>query len=87
MKLFSERQGLTKPTDVIIKGYMTLEIQNAICNCFDKLRARLDDRYLLIEKAIWTNFFDKRITLFPESFRVATNYIEDEKVEWYKNLI
>ena len=41
MKLFSERYGYTKPSDVIIREKITPEIQNAICSCYDKLKNRL----------------------------------------------
>ena len=40
MKLFSERYGYTKPSDVIIREKITPEIQNAICSCYDKLKNR-----------------------------------------------
>ena len=43
MKLFSERYGYTKPSDVIIREKITPEIQNAICSCYDKLKNRLDE--------------------------------------------
>lgn len=38
MKLFSERNGYIKPADVIIRGQISLEIQNAICSCYDMIR-------------------------------------------------
>ena len=47
MKLFSERYGYTKPSDVIIREKITPEIQNAICSCYDKLKNRLFYRHTL----------------------------------------
>ena len=34
MKLFSERYGYTKPSDVIIREKITTVIQNSVYNCF-----------------------------------------------------
>ena len=36
-KLFSQRYGYTSLADAIIREDMTESIQNAICNCYDKL--------------------------------------------------
>ena len=47
MKLFSERYGYTKPSDVIIREKITPEIQNAICSCYDKLKNRLFLAYII----------------------------------------
>ena len=61
MKLFSERYGYTKPSDVIIREKITPEIQNAICSCYDKLKNRLNaiQAYILIQIHIlhWNSIY------------------------------
>lgn len=42
-KLFSERNGLIKPSSIIIKNGITENIINAISSCFSRLRDDLDD--------------------------------------------
>ena len=99
MKLFSERYGYTKPSDVIIREQITPEIQNAICSCYDRLigwfheyrnykeEAQLD--YLELEEYLWTNVLNKRIADFSKNgsyYIVATTYIENVSHEWYEKL-
>lgn len=50
MALFSERNGYVKPQDILIKEYITPDIQNAICNClydFTSVRLKLPDIQLV----------------------------------------
>lgn len=86
MALFSERYGYTKPSDVIITKRVTLEIQNAICSCYDNLRMRISDMYILMEKVVWTNFLNERSAYFQNTFSVVTDYIEKADTEWYSKL-
>lgn len=69
MRLFSERYGYTKPSDVIIRERITPEIQNAICSCYDKLPKFFmdsglymqgDGAYMEMEKYLWTYFLNNR---------------------------
>lgn len=93
MVLFSERYGYTKPSDVIIREQITPEIQNAICNCFDKLRSSLSyselgyvhSHYPKIERKIWEYFQNKKLKDWHNQV-VAINYIEDKSNEWYEKL-
>lgn len=91
MALFSERNGYTKVSDVIIRERITPEIQNAICTCFDKLY----DIYNLegyrqiqesLDKYIWTKFLNKRLFHFDDKDFDPADYIEDPNVQWYKKL-
>lgn len=97
MKLFSERYGYTKPSDIIIREEITPEIRNAICSCFDKLPERFqtldlyygDNPYYDMEKYLWTYFLNQRENEFRHgnSYHiVATAFIEDENNPWYKKL-
>lgn len=42
---FSERYGYEKLSDMIIRERITIDIQNAICNCYEKLH---EDCYKII---------------------------------------
>ena len=95
MKLFSERYGYTHPSDVIIRERITPEIQNAICNCYDKLPKLLYEFYTSynmyedLELHIWTKFLNMREYNFYDRFNhriVATPYLEDPNNQWYKKL-
>lgn len=97
MRLFSERYGYIKPSEVIIREKVTSEIQNAICSCYDRLKWDLnkaksiyaEDPYIEMEKYLWTFFLNKREGEFQDgrSYHVvATFYIEDKSVEWFKKL-
>ena len=96
MKLFSERYNYTKPSDVIIREQITLEIQNAICSCYDRLQDALpktgnyyENPYVELEKYLWTYFLNQREGNFREGIQyhiVATLFLEDEHNPWYKKL-
>ena len=95
-KLFSERYGYTKPSDVIVREYITREIQNAICSCYDKLTdlflevSRYPEAdYIELEKYLWINVLNERAANFSNgrSYHiVATNIIEDVAKQWYEKL-
>lgn len=98
MKLFSERYGYTKPSDVIIREKITPEIQKAICSCYDKLKNRLfldsglyfdTDPYIALEQYLWTYFLNNREGDFQDGRRyyiVATAFLEDKNNSWYRKL-
>ena len=94
MKLFSERYGYIKPSDVIIRERITPEIQNAIYNCFfylieklsfgDTKYSRYNYTYNNIETEVWVHFFNGKKTSYEYQF--ILNRIEDDTYEWYKKL-
>lgn len=92
MASFSERYGYTKPSDVIIREKITPEIQNAILNCYDKLRASLEvpqvDEpeyiYYNMERYLWTYFLNQRESLFRTN--IISDYINEPINLWYKKL-
>lgn len=96
MELFSERYGYLKPSEIIIREKITIEIQNAICSCFDRLEGDLRSTtvgslftYIDLEKHIWTYFFNQRESKFYDrsSYQiVVTPYIEAKSVEWFRKL-
>lgn len=97
MGLFSERHGYLKPSEIIIREKITLEIQNAICSCYDRLKHNLcstkgsynNDPYMDLEKYLWTFFLNNREGEFQDGriyHIVATAYIENDSVEWFKKL-
>ena len=69
MALFSERYGYMKPPEVIIRGEITEEIENAICSAYDYLKewmndiddhAEYDHYYNEMGVFLWTQFLNKR---------------------------
>jgi hypothetical protein len=49
--LFSERNGFTKSSGVIIRGEITKNIVNSLSSCFTPLKEKLDDADYLIGEA------------------------------------
>lgn len=97
MALFSERYDYINPTDIIIRGRITPDIQNAICSCFDALpdifykTCVADDmEYDRMERYLWTRFLNKRESKFPLDFfsdqLVAVPFIEDAAQSWHRKL-
>ncbi len=91
MILFSERYGFVKPSDVIIRESMPIDVQNAICSCFDRLNNTHPDIYKKMERHIWTSFLNKRESDFVRSdYRIynytATSMITSKGVDWYFKL-
>lgn len=97
-KLFSERYGYTKPSDVIIREQITLALQNAICSCYDQLpmtfyRAfhgnhSLDackQEYCKLERYVWKYFFNQRENNYNKYDTIITKYFEG-KADWYLKL-
>ena len=95
-KLFSERYGYTKPSEVIVREQITPALQNAICSCYDQLTEFFSDvstypetDYIEMEKYLWTNVLNERAANFSNgrSYHiVAANIIEDTKKPWYEKL-
>lgn len=93
---FSERNGYTKPSVIIIRETLTPEIQNAICSCYDRLpkNIKIDnviyDCRLLIEKHLWTKFLNKReadiYRGISEYHRVYGEFIQSKDNKWYEKL-
>lgn len=76
-KLFSERYGYTKPSDVLITEDAQEEIVNAICTCFDKLQELLNSDTLIenesdkytsfnLNRDVWIYFLHKRARDFDD---------------------
>lgn len=96
MTRFSERYGYVKPSEVLIREDMPLDIQNAICTCFDKveefLRIQMDDyndadwEYKKLEKYLWVYFLNNREAHFNYHHPVATAFLEDDDELWFKKL-
>lgn len=96
MTRFSERYGYVKPSDVLIREDMPLDIQNAICTCFDKveefLRIQMNDytngvkEYRKLEKYLWVYFLNNREAHFNYDHSVATAFLEDDDELWFKKL-
>lgn len=86
MGLFSERYGYVKPSEVLIREEITIEIQNAICSCIDRLSTNLAyDTENKIARYVWTSYLKQRELNFKNPSFI-TNYIESSKTPWYNKL-
>ena len=96
MKRFSERNGYVKPSEVLIREDIPLNIQNAICTCFDNLEIFLQKQmgnntegvreYKKLEKYLWIYFLNNREACFSYRYPVATKFLEDDDELWFKKL-
>lgn len=92
MASFSERYGYTKPSDVFIKEEITEPIRNSIINWLCSLRNDNQSTYDIIEFYLWRNYFNYLIDDFEYNQRIVykqsiiMNYINSDKIEWYKKL-
>lgn len=94
MALFSERYGYVKVSDVIIRERITIEIQNAICTCFDKLVdiyklagfSYADSEYVELEQHVWTKFLNQRLAHYNHYDYCLVRYIEDSSKQWFQKL-
>lgn len=95
-KLFSERYGYTKPSDVIVREQMTPALQNAICSCYDQLtnviyhKSRLSydaskNVYYDMERYVWKYFFEQRENRYSRLDEIITKYITGNAT-WYLKL-
>ena len=100
-KLFSQRYGYTSLADVIIREDMPESIQNAICNCYDKM-TDVDipdpdvEGYVGVKNALteylWCNFLNNRAEDLYEKFRygeiidVFIDTLFDNEFPWYSKL-
>jgi|WetSurMetagenome_2_1015567.scaffolds.fasta_scaffold107148_2 hypothetical protein len=97
MASFSERYGYTKPSEVLIREHITPEIQNAICNCYDRLKNRFfisglhrgENPYIDMEQYTWTYFLNLRESEFGDEMNyhtVAISLINDKSNPWYEKI-
>lgn len=91
MALFSERYGYTKPSDVIIRKDITIDVQNAICNCYEDLEERMGNYYLNLQEYIWTNHYNLRKSEFNKNFHYSNfnlfiNAFESSNIKWFQKL-
>lgn len=89
MTRFSERYGYTQVSNVLIREKLTIDIQNAICGCYDELKKRMERvssrMYPSLEEVVWIRFLNKRSGNFSPHYIVATTFLESEEI-WYKKL-
>lgn len=100
-KSFSQRYGYTSLANVIIREDMPESIQNAICNCYDKMPdANIPDHdvggYVGVKNALteylWCNFLNNRAEDLYEKYRygeIIDAFIDtllDNEFPWYSKL-
>jgi hypothetical protein len=96
MALFSERYGYMKPSQVIIRGGITEEIENAVCSAFDYLKEWMNDidshmeydhSYNEMGVFLWTQFLNKRKEEYWYRNRnIPVEVIKDRDMPWYRKL-
>lgn len=96
MALFSERYGYMKPSQVIIRGGITEDIENAVCSAFDYLKEWMNDidshmeydhSYNEMGVFLWTQFLNKRKEEYWYRNRnIPVEVIKDRDMPWYRKL-
>ena len=96
MALFSERYGYMKPSEVIIRGGITEEIENAVCSAYDYLKewmndiddhAEYDHYYNEMGVFLWTQFLNKRKDEYWRRTRnIPVEVVKDIDMPWYRKL-
>lgn len=86
--------GYSTIDDSIVRERVTMGLQNAICNCYDDLKGKLQDSYYPISQVyidmegyIWRYFLNGRMSDFSRGYTVVfTKFILADKMPWYKKL-
>ena len=92
--MFSKRYGYSSINEVVLREQMTHEIENAICNCFDDFRYRVNnypnysttDILFLMEGYLWRYFLNKRMSSFTSYTNVFSAFILECNNKWYRKL-
>ncbi len=84
--MFSDRYGYVEPSKVLIREKITIDIQNAICSCIDRLISKIGyDSIRKIGCWVWTSYLKKRENDCADIFFI-TDYIENSEIEWFRKL-
>jgi len=96
MALFSERYGYLKPSEVIIRGGITEDIENAVCSAYDYLNEWMNDidghmeydhYYNEMGVFLWTQFLNKRKEEYWHHKRnIPVEVVKDVDIPWYRKL-
>lgn len=89
--LFSQRNGYTPVSDIVLREGMTTEIENAIVNSFTKFinecsRCGCDNIVAKAEMDVWEHFFNKSLLDYKGWGDIIISYINDCKNEWFRKL-
>lgn len=84
MVRFSERYGYVTPSNTIIRETITIDINNAICNTFNKIRTIDFEMYYALEKYIWLYSFNKLASDFRNGYLIPL--INSGTLEWHRKL-
>ena len=92
MTMFSERNGYTKPNNVIIAGRLPKEIANAICNWYVNILRNIknEKERNTLEITFWTKFLNEYSLDCPVLMKYkrypTLDYWQDSSKKWYKKL-
>ena len=95
-RLFSHRMGYSPTDDSFVRERMTVELQNAICNCYDDFKVNVEkvyytstDVYQEMERYLWRYFLNQKISDFSNGYSykaVLKGVILDVSYPWFKKL-
>ena len=88
-KRYSERNGYKLFSETVIFKEIPIELQNALCSCFDRLYNFFSlnfgkKYYYNIERYIWTKYLNNREDDYDIGQDVIPDYLEDDSYEWYE---
>lgn len=91
MAKFSERYGYSKPSEVIIRESIPIQIQNSILNWLDTIESADSGNYQLLQMCFWmyhlnqdVKEFDRELDSIGGDFFRAS--IKDTGLHWYDKL-
>ena len=89
-KRFSERYGYKTLSEDIILERITLELHNALCSCFDRLNAYMQEKthsvvyYYGLQRYIWTRFLNNREAEYNFGNDIVVDFLINPEIEWYE---
>lgn len=94
--LFSQRKGYSPADNAFVRERITIEIQNAICNCYDDFEDQLRnvhynpiDVYQEMESFLWRYFLNEQMSEFSSGYNykvVLKSVVQDNGIAWFKKL-
>ncbi len=93
-KLFSQRMRYSTIDDSIIRERINVGLQNAICNCYDDFKEKINRIHYPLSRVyddmecnIWRYFLNRRMSDFTRGYSVIfTKFILADNIPWYEKL-
>lgn len=65
---------------------MPQDVVNALCNCLNSLKNSEDVDYDSIKNICWIYFLNEKQSDYDNYYDCISDYIDDDKIEWYNKL-